>query len=64
MFLDVLFFKIAETYESLEVLLLKRTLYSLMFPANVTKLTIQIAKCAHCYICFTLRQCGYHVDSQ
>jgi len=35
-----------------------------MFPANVTKLTIQIAKCAHCYICFTLRQCGYHVDSQ
>ena len=40
---------------SLQVLLPKRTLSSPIIPANVNKLTIYIAKCMHCYLCFTLR---------
>jgi len=54
--LDILFFKIAKIYESLQVLLLKKTLPSLNIPANVTYLTNEIGKCVHCYFCFTLRQ--------
>jgi len=34
--LDVLFFKTNKVYEILQVLLLKRTLSSLIVPANVT----------------------------
>jgi len=37
MFMDVHFFKIADIYESLHVLLLKRTLSSLIISANVTE---------------------------
>jgi len=40
MFLDVLFFKAAEIYENLQVLLRKRTLSGLIILGNVIELTI------------------------
>jgi len=49
------FFKASEIYESLQVLLLERTLSGLILPSNNIKLTIEIAKCVHWYFCFTLR---------
>jgi len=41
--LGCIFFNRVEIYQGLQVFLLKRTLFSLIIPANVTKLTIQIA---------------------
>jgi len=43
MIMDVLIFGIAEIYENLQFLSPKLTLSSLIIPANVTKLTIEIA---------------------
>jgi len=54
MFLKVPFFKRSESSESLHVLLLKRTLSSLIVPVNVTDVAIHI-KCVHCYLCFMLQ---------
>jgi len=45
MSLDALFFKRAEVYKSLQMLLLKTTLLSLIIPTNVAKLTPYIGKC-------------------
>jgi len=43
------FFKWTKIYESLQVLLLKRTLSNLIIAANVTNLAIEIAKFVHCF---------------
>ena len=58
MFLDVLFFKRSKIYESLQVLLLERTLSSLIIPGNVTNLTISNA----CFAISALR-CCYHAEA-
>jgi len=52
---DVPFFKGNEIYESLQVLLLKRTLSSLIIPADFFNSNVWIAEFVHSYFCFTLR---------
>jgi len=42
-------------FESFQVLLLKKTLYGLIIPANFTNLTFKTAQCLCCHFCFRLR---------
>jgi len=59
--MDVLLFKIDEIYESLQMFLLKRTLLSLIIPANVTNLTIKIST-VNAFIAISASRCGYHAE--
>jgi len=56
MFLDVFFSNERDFYETLLVLSLKKSIIQPLFQAaNVTNVTIYIAKCVQCYFCFVLQ---------
>ena len=59
MFLDVRFLNRTEIYESLQVLLIKRTLSSLIIPANVTNLT---TKLVNTWFTISALRCNYHAE--